>query len=107
YVAVDGRGSRVGVGGTAGQVGDLTQAEAPLAGLRPGAVIADKGHDSDRFVAAGQAAGAGGASRPLAAARGRGVTTGTPTKGANRPGASSAKTKRTGATGRPTAKRAP
>ena len=43
---------------TAGQVGDLTQAEALLAGLKPGAVIADKGYDSDRFVAAVQAAGA-------------------------------------------------
>jgi transposase len=43
---------------TAGQVGDLTQAEALLEGLAPGAVIADKGYDSDKFVAAVRAAGA-------------------------------------------------
>jgi transposase len=43
---------------TAGQAGDLTVAEGLLAGLEPGAVIADKGYDSDRFVAAVEAAGA-------------------------------------------------
>jgi transposase len=43
---------------TAGPAGDLTQAEALWEGLSPGAVIADKGYDSDRFVAAVPAAGA-------------------------------------------------
>jgi transposase len=37
---------------SAGQEQDLTYAESLLADHRPGAVIADKGYDSDAFVAA-------------------------------------------------------
>jgi transposase len=37
---------------TPGQASDIKQAEALLAGHEPAAVIADKGYDSDAFVAA-------------------------------------------------------
>ena len=51
HIATDGLGNPVRFSLTAGQVGDLTQAESLLEGLAPGAVIADKGYDSDKFVA--------------------------------------------------------
>ena len=43
---------------TAGQRQDVTQAEAPLADLRPKVVIADKGYDSKALVASIEASGA-------------------------------------------------
>jgi putative transposase len=55
---VDGLGNPVRLRLTAGQRGDLTQAEALLEGLSPGAVIADKAYDSDRFVGKVRAVGA-------------------------------------------------
>ena len=55
---MDGLGNPVRLLVTAGQAGDLSVAEALLDGLGPGAVIADKGYDSDRFVEAVEAAGA-------------------------------------------------
>jgi transposase len=58
HIAVDGLGNPVRFSVTAGQVGDLTQAEGLLEGLEPGAVIADKGYDSDKFVAKVESVGA-------------------------------------------------
>jgi transposase len=62
---VDGLGNPVRLLVTAGQRGDLTQAEALIEGLGPKAVIADKGYDSDKFVRAVQAAGAAAVIPPL------------------------------------------
>jgi transposase len=50
---------------TAGQEADVTHAEELLADHRPGAVIADKGYDSDRFAGAVAARGAGVVIPPL------------------------------------------
>jgi transposase len=62
---VDGLGNPVRLRVTAGQQGDLTQAEALLEGLSPRAVIADKAYDSDRFVGRVKAAGAEAVIPPL------------------------------------------
>jgi transposase len=43
---------------TGGQAADVTQGEALIAGTEADAVIADKGYDSDEFVAAIEASGA-------------------------------------------------
>jgi len=43
---------------TGGQAADITQAEALLDGLAPGAVVADKAYDSDELVAAVEGRGA-------------------------------------------------
>ena len=43
---------------TGGEVHDITQAPALIEGLDAGQVIADKGYDSDAFIALIQAAGA-------------------------------------------------
>lgn len=52
HVAVDALGNPVRLLLTAGQTSEYTQAEALIAGFAPGYVLADKGYDSDRFVAA-------------------------------------------------------
>jgi putative transposase len=57
-VAVDALGNPVRLRVTAGQVADVTQAEALVAGLETDHVIADKGYDSSTFVGAIEAGGA-------------------------------------------------
>jgi transposase len=57
-VAVDALGNPVRLIVTAGQVADVTQAEALVAGLETDHVIADKGYDSSKFVGAIEAGGA-------------------------------------------------
>jgi transposase len=58
HVAVDALGNPVRLIVTAGQVADVTQGEALISGLEAGHVIADKGYDSNKLVAAIEAAGA-------------------------------------------------
>jgi transposase len=58
HVAVNGLGLPVEVILTAGQVADVTQAEALIEGLPAEVVIADKGYDSDAVVEAIEARGA-------------------------------------------------
>jgi len=58
HVAVDALGNPVRLIVTAGQVADVTQGEALIAGLDAEHVIADKGYDSNKLVAAIEAAGA-------------------------------------------------
>jgi transposase len=58
HVAVDALGNPVRLIVTAGQVADVTQAEALVAGLETDHVIADKGYDSSKFVEAIEAGGA-------------------------------------------------
>lgn len=50
HLAVDGLGRPLRLLLTGGQVNDCTQAEALLAGLPAGCVIADKGYDVERLV---------------------------------------------------------
>lgn len=52
HVAVDALGNPVRLLLTAGQTSEYTQAEALVAGFALGYILADKGYDSDRFVAA-------------------------------------------------------
>ena len=47
---VDALGNPLTLSLTGGQVHDITQAEALLALVEPGALLADKGYDADRFV---------------------------------------------------------
>jgi transposase len=49
-VIVDALGNPLTLSLTGGQVHDITQAEALLAFVEPGALLADKGYDADRFV---------------------------------------------------------
>jgi transposase len=49
-VIVDALGNPLTLSLTGGQVHDITQAEALLALVEPGALLADKGYDADRFV---------------------------------------------------------
>jgi transposase len=49
-VAVNGLGLPVNILLTAGQVADVTQAEALIVGTQPEIVIADKGYDSNKLV---------------------------------------------------------
>lgn len=58
HVAVNGLGLPVRFKLTPGQKADVTEGEALLEGYQPDAVIADKGYDSDAFVAAIEAKGA-------------------------------------------------
>ena len=58
HVAVDGLGNPVRVTLTGGQAADVTQAEALLGDLTPGAVVADKAYDSDDLVASIERRGA-------------------------------------------------
>jgi transposase len=58
HVAVDALGNPVRLIATAGQVADVTQAEALMDGLGVEHVIADKGYDSGKLVEAIEAAGA-------------------------------------------------
>ena len=51
HVAVDGLGNPIRVRLTAGQVGEMTQAEALIEGLPAEVVIADMAYDGDRFRA--------------------------------------------------------
>jgi transposase len=57
-VAVNGLGLPVKVLLTAGQVADVTQAEALIAGTEAEIVIGDKGYDSDKLVKTIEASGA-------------------------------------------------
>jgi transposase len=57
-VGVDALGNPVRLVATAGQVADVTQGEALIAGLGAEHVIADKGYDSDRLIATIEAEGA-------------------------------------------------
>jgi transposase len=57
HVAVDALGNPVRLIVTAGQVADVTQGEALISGLDAEHVIADKGYDSNKLVAAIEAAG--------------------------------------------------
>ncbi len=58
HVAVDALGNPVRLIVTAGQVADVTQGEALISELDAEHVIADKGYDSNKLVAAIEAAGA-------------------------------------------------
>jgi transposase len=49
-VIVDALGNPLTLSLTGGQVHDITQAEALLALVEPGALLADKGYDADHFV---------------------------------------------------------
>ena len=51
HAAVDALGGPLRFILTPGQRADVTQAEALLIGFKPGAVIGDKGFDSDDFIA--------------------------------------------------------
>jgi len=51
HAAVDALGNPLRFILTPGQRADVTQAEALLTGFKPEAVIADKGFDSDDFIA--------------------------------------------------------
>jgi len=55
---------------TPGQAADIKQAEGLLADHEPEAVIADKGYDSDAFVAAVEARGAEAVIPPLGCRKG-------------------------------------
>jgi transposase len=50
HVIVDALGNPLTLSLTGGQVHDITQAEALLALVEPGALLADKGYDADHFV---------------------------------------------------------
>ena len=54
---VDAHGNPLALSLTAGQVHDITQAEALLALVEPDALLGDKGYDADAFVASLQARG--------------------------------------------------
>jgi transposase len=58
HAAVDALGNPVRLLLTAGQASEYTQAEALIDGFRADFVLADKGYDSDAFVAAIQNSGA-------------------------------------------------
>jgi transposase len=58
HVATDALGNPVRWQLTGGEAHDITQAPALVAGLTPQQVIADKGYDSDDFIAYLRAAGA-------------------------------------------------
>jgi transposase len=58
HVAVDALGNPVRLIATAGQVADVTQAEALVSGIAAEHVIADKGYDSSDLVEAIEAGGA-------------------------------------------------
>jgi transposase len=49
-VIVDALGNPLRLILTGGQVHDITQAEALLALIEPGALLADKGYDADHFI---------------------------------------------------------
>ena len=51
HAAVDALGNPLRFILTQGQQADITQAEALVTGFKPGAVIGDKGFDSDAFIA--------------------------------------------------------
>jgi transposase len=51
HVVVDALGNPLALSLTGGQTHDITQAETLVADLAPDAVLADKGYDSDRFIA--------------------------------------------------------
>jgi transposase len=50
HVIVDALGNPLRLILTGGQVHDVTQAEALLASIEPGALLADKGYDADHFA---------------------------------------------------------
>ena len=54
---VDAHGNPLALSLTAGQVHDITQAEALLALVEPDALLGDKGYDADAFVASLEARG--------------------------------------------------
>jgi transposase len=58
HVAVDALGNPVRLIATGGQVADVTQGRALIAGIEAEHVIADKGYDSSELVGAIEAAGA-------------------------------------------------
>jgi transposase len=51
HVVVDALGNPLALSLTGGQVHDITQAERLVAEVEPDAVLADKGYDSDSFIA--------------------------------------------------------
>jgi transposase len=51
HVVVDALGNPLALSLTGGQAHDITQAETLVANLAPDAVLADKGYDSDDFIA--------------------------------------------------------
>ena len=51
HVIVDALGNPLALSLTGGQVHDITQAETLIAQVEPEAVLADKGYDSDGFIA--------------------------------------------------------
>ena len=51
HAVVDALGNPVALSLTPGQAADITQAEPLLERLKPDALLADKGYDSDAFVA--------------------------------------------------------
>ena len=51
HVIVDAFGNPLALSLTGGQVHDITQAETLIAQVEPEAVLADKGYDSDGFIA--------------------------------------------------------
>ena len=64
HAAVDALGNPVRLLLTAGQASEHTQAEALIEGFNAGFVLADKGYDSDAFVATIKASGASPAIPP-------------------------------------------
>ena len=50
HVIVDALGNPLALSLTGGQVHDITQAETLAAEIEPGALLADKGYDADRFI---------------------------------------------------------
>jgi transposase len=51
HVVVDALGNPLALSLTGGQAHDITQAETLVANVEPEAVLADKGYDSDGFIA--------------------------------------------------------
>jgi transposase len=51
HVVVDALGNPLALSLTGGQAHDITQAETLVSNVAPDAVLADKGYDSDRFIA--------------------------------------------------------
>ncbi len=51
HVVVDALGNPLALSLTGGQAHDITQAETLVANVTPDAVLADKGYDSDGFIA--------------------------------------------------------
>jgi transposase len=51
HVVVDALGNPLALSLTGGQAHDITQAETLIANVAPDAVLADKGYDSDGFIA--------------------------------------------------------